>query len=60
MENAGVKTKQELICKHREAGIICKREGVNGTYGNCDKCGWCPETEKKRKEKYREEHHVSI
>ena len=28
---------------------------MNGTYGDCEKCGWAPETENKRKQAFRRE-----
>ena len=51
MEQA--RTTAELTCRHR-VGVICKREGIVGTHGNCEKCGWSPETEERRKQAYRE------
>lgn len=60
MTNKGMKTERELVCKHRDAGVVCKREGTQGTYGDCTKCGWSPETEARRKEKIREARCVSI
>lgn len=46
------KTKAELTCLHN-VGIVCKSEGRTGTYGECRKCGWDPDTETRRKRAYR-------
>lgn len=44
------KTKAELICKYIEGGgVICKREGVRGTYEACQQCGWNPVVANMRK-----------
>lgn len=48
-----MKANYEIACKYR-AGVICVGKGdyVPQTQ-NCDKCGFCPAVEQKRKENLR-------
>jgi len=41
----------EVVCKYRGHNIVCIDERGKKAI-DCDKCGWCPETEKRRKENY--------
>lgn len=49
-----------VVCKYHDAGVVCSAKGDVRPYGNCAKCGWCPEVEAARKKKTREERHVQI
>ena len=51
---------QTVVCKYRDAGVVCSARGDLRPFGNCAKCGWCPEVEAARKEKIREGRHVSV
>lgn len=45
----------EVVCKYRAQGVIClSLSDYYGKTANCEKCGWCPEVEARRKEAVRE------
>lgn len=44
----------EVVCKYREQAVICL--ALADSYGkkaNCEKCGFCPDVEQRRKEAIR-------